>query len=135
MPRVTQTETRIRAADYVVIPAALTLSALNAGVVYVFTPDKPGRVVGVDFMWSTASAGSGNISFTPQVNGVSVGNGTLAITGAQTQGTVNSGPEPNSGRNFQIGDTVGITATETAAYTGGTGYMQLKLEYGTVGSS
>lgn len=134
MPRVTQTDTRRIAIDYAVYPVRTFISTIVNGPLWVFEPRKPGRIVGVELMWTTNSSGSGNFDLVPIINQVDVIGGTVTVTGAKSAGDRDIGPEPTDQRNFTEDDTIGISVVETAAYSGGTGIITFKVEYGTLGS-
>ncbi|MGI9297836.1 MAG: hypothetical protein ACR2QC_08050 [Gammaproteobacteria bacterium] len=136
MPRTTLTDTRIIAADYEVIPIYLQLNDVTttAGTHYIFTPAKPGQIMGLDFVTSEAGTGAGaTVTFTPAVGGTAVVGGTCVVTLAGTSdiGEETTGAAITAGQKFTASQTVSIQSSSTTVFTAGSGYLKLKVEYGT----
>lgn len=140
MPRTTTTSTRLVQASYEVVPVYLQLNDITttAGVVFSFTPARPGQIIGLDFVTSEVGAGAGaTITFTPRVAGVGVTGGTCVVTlaGTDTIGEETAGAAITGGANFSDSQAVSIASSSTTVFTAGAGYLKLKLEYGTIADS
>lgn len=133
MPRTTLTSTRL-AAHYDVIPVYLQLNDITTtpGTHFAFTPEKPGEIVGLDFVASEAGAGAGaTITFTPAVDGVPVIGGACVVTlaGTDTIGEETAGAAIGGGQNFNDSQTISIQSSGTTVFTAGAGYLKFKVAY------
>lgn len=135
MPRTMTTDTRIVAADYVVMPIFMNLTSITAATLWRWTPGKPGQIISLDFIVAAAVVtASDAATVTAHIAGTATTGGAVALTSANATpaGTKVAGSAITGNRTFTASQEITLVGSSVTAFAEGDGHFMLAVEFNTL---